>query len=250
MSFGPKKIDMQEILISSVGAFIAGFIGSLIIFVITFISSWVIDIAWTFNSAAVWIWNAGTIFPLVLSLITFIGTSITIFMTYILMSLTSPERYKRTLTILGQISFFWILCYVFLTPIYIYLWVSDVKNIMYIFIGHTLLICFGTSLILEIMNNYRHILIWVYGSFVGLVIAWIFALLIFSGFSDGTVKLLALIILLPIINFCVTFFKQLFEFLYYKYHCLTNLDPIGDIFYQIEMQEAEDLKTEEEKNLM
>ncbi len=250
MSFGPKRIDMQEILISSLWAFIAGLIGSFIILGITFVSSWVIDITGTFDSAASWLWEAGTIFPLVLSMITFIGTSITIFMTYILMSITSPERYRRTLTILGQISFFWILSYWFLTPIYIYLWVSDVKNIMYIFIWHTLLVCFWTSLILEVMNNYRHILIWLYGSFVGLLIAGMFSLLIFSWFSDWTAKLMALIILLPIINFCITFFKQLFELIYYKYHLMTNIDPLWDIFYQIEIEEKEALRLEEEKNLM
>jgi len=71
----------------------------------------------------------------------------------------NPERYKRNLIIFGQISLFGILTYVFFTPIYIYLGIKSYENILYIFIVHTLIVTFGTSIILEIMNNYRHILI-------------------------------------------------------------------------------------------
>ena len=40
--------------------------------------------------------------------------------------------------------------------------------IMIIFIGHCTLLSFGTSIILEILNNYRYILTSIYGSFIGL----------------------------------------------------------------------------------
>lgn len=250
MSFWPRSIDMQEIFLNSIWAFIAWVIGCFIILWITFLSSWIINITGTFSSVSAWLWEAWTIFPLILSLITFIWTSFTVFLTYMLLSMTAPHRYKRSMIIFGQISFFGIMTYIFLTPLYIYLWIIDVRNIMYIFIGHTLLISFWTSLILEIMNNYRHILIGVYWSFVWVMLAAIMSLLIFSTVTNWTAKLLTLIVLLPIINFCVTFFKQLFEFFYYKYHIFTNLDPLWDIFYQIEMEEKEELRLEEEKNLI
>ena len=51
-----------------------------------------------------------------------------------------------------------------------------------------------------------------------------------------------------IINFSVTFFKQLFELAYYHYYKYTNLDQLGDIFYQIEMEEKQLLRDEEDKN--
>ncbi|MDQ7022095.1 MAG: hypothetical protein Q9M97_00935 [Candidatus Gracilibacteria bacterium] len=213
-------------------------------------SSGVLDISGTFKTSFQGIGETSSIFPLALSLITFIGTSLTIFLTYILLGMISPERYKRNLIIFGQISLFGILTYIFFTPLYIYFGLQSYQNIIYIFIIHTLIVTFGTSLILEIMNNYRHILIGVYGSFIGLFIASGISLLIFNSFPEGTAKLFSLIILLPLINFSVTFFKQLFEITYYKYYLATNHDQLGDIFYQIEMEEKEELRLEEEKNMI
>jgi len=250
MSFWPKKIVFQDILVSSIWALIAGFLWSLLILAITFFSSWILDIQWKFDNSFSWIWKTNTFFPLALSLITFLWTSLSVFLTYLIFGMTNPERYKRNLVILWQISFFWIITYIFLTPVYLYLWLDSYQNIIYIFIFHTLIISFGTSIILEIMNNYRHILIWVYGSFIWLFLSSILSILIFRMFPEWTAKLFSLIVLLPLINFSITFFKQLFEIAYYKYYLSTNIDPLWDIFYQIEMEEKEELRLEEEKNMI
>jgi hypothetical protein len=60
--------------------------------------------------------------------------------------------------------------------------------------------------------------------------------------------MIALLLLLPLINFLTTFIKQLFEKVYYHYTIYTNKDGLWDIFYQIEMEEKELLRAEEEKN--
>ncbi len=250
MSFWPRKINFQDILVSSLWAFIAGFLWSLLILVITFFSSGTLNISGTFKDAALWVSDTGSIFPLVLSLITLVGTSISMFLTYILLNLTSPWRYKRSIVVFGQIAFFGILSYIFFTPIYISLWMVKYEYIMYIFIVHTLIVTFGTSIILEIMNNYRHILIWVYWSFIWLFLAAIISIIIFSSFPPGTAKLISLVVILPVVNFSITFFKQIFEIAYYKFHLMSNQDPLGDIFYQIEMEEKEELRLQEEKNLI
>jgi hypothetical protein len=66
--------------------------------------------------------------------------------------------------------------------------------------------------------------------------------------ESGYVKLLSMLIMLPLINTTLVFFKGLFELVYYHYHRLTNLDGLGDIFYQIEQEEKENQQEEEEKN--
>lgn len=250
MSFWPRKITFQDIWVSSIWALIAGFLWSLLILAITFFSSWALDISGNFKTSFQWIWETSSIFPLALSLITFVWTSLTVFLTYLLLWMINPERYKRNLIIFWQISLFGILTYIFFTPLYIYLWLQSYQNIIYIFIVHTLIVTFGTSLILEIMNNYRHILIWIYWSFIWLFLASWLSIFIFNIFPEWTAKLFSLIILLPIINFAITFFKQLFEITYYKYYLATNNDQLWDIFYQIEMEEKEELRLEEEKNMI
>jgi hypothetical protein len=251
MSFWPKKITFQDALVSSLWALIAWILWSLLIIVITFFSSWALQIQSKFEASFQWIWwDTSTIFPLILSLITFLWTSLVIFLTYIILSMVSSEKYKRSLIIFWQISLFWLITYIFFTPIYIYLWIKSYENILYIFIWHTLITSFWTSVILEIMNNYRNILIWIYGSFIWLFIASFLSIIIFSTTPEWTAKLFALVVILPLINFSVTFFKQLFELIYYKYNLVTNKDPLWDIFYQIEMEEKEELRLQEEQNMI
>jgi len=247
MSFWPRKIDFQSILINSLWSLIAWFIGSIVIVIITFFLSNSIPIVSNFEQSSIWL-KTGSIFPLILSIITLIWTTLTIFLTYIISNLTNWERYKRNIIIIWQIWFFAFLTYFFITPIYIYVWMQNYNYIMIIFLCHTLIVTFWTSIILEILNNYRYILTWLYWSFVWLFVSVIITILIFSCFNSWFAKLISLIILLPIINFCITFFKLLFEMLYFYYNKYTNQDQLWDIFYQIEMEEKELLKIEEEKN--
>jgi hypothetical protein len=42
------------------------------------------------------------------------------FLTYFILNLTNPEKYKKSLVIYGQIAFFTVLVYLFVTPVYIF----------------------------------------------------------------------------------------------------------------------------------
>jgi hypothetical protein len=170
------------------------------------------------------------------------------YLTYKMLNLTSETRYKKNIIISWQIALFAFITFLFITPVYIYAWVIKYDYIMYIFLVHTLIVTFWTSIILEVLNNYRHVLIWIYWSFVWLFISIMISVFIFSSFSTWAAKLISLVLLLPLINFCTTFFKQTFELVYYHYFKYTNLDPLWDIFYLIEAEEKELLKEEEEKN--
>jgi hypothetical protein len=101
---------------------------------------------------------------------------------------------------------------------------------------------------LEILNNYRYVLVSIYWSFVWLFFSIIIVGLIFSSFDSGQAKLISLLFLLPLINFTQVFFKGVFDLLYFHYNRFTNQDQIWDIFYQIENEEKEALREEEEKN--
>lgn len=94
-----------------------------------------------------------------------------------------------------------------MTPIYIYMGLSDYENIMVVFIIHCMMLTFGASLILEILNNYRYILIGFYGSFIGLFFTSVLTLMLFSSMESGYVKLLSMLIMLPLINTTLVFFK-------------------------------------------
>ncbi len=247
MSIWPQKIDFSDIMINSLWSLIAWIIWSITIVIIVFLLWNSIDVPGTFKASTIWL-ETSSIFPLVLSIITLIWSTITIYLTYRLLNITSEERYKKNIIVSGQIAFFVFISYLFITPVYIYSWLIDYNYIMYVFLAHILIITFWTSIILEVLNNYRHILIWIYWSFVWLFISIILTVWIFTSFDWGTAKLISLVLLLPLINFSITFFKQIFELIYFYYYRYTNQDQLWDIFYQIEMEEKELLREEEEKN--
>ncbi len=249
MSFWPNKITIQEIAINSLGSLIAWLIWSIVIAIIVFFLSNVIDIVWEFNKAERAWTNVNTILPLVLSLITLIWTSITVFLTYYLLTITSSQKYRKSIVIIWQIAFFSLLLYIFVTPVYIFLGFKSHEYIMHVFLFHTIVLAFWTSLILELLNNYRYVLIWIYWSFVWLFFSTFVTIMIFSSFTSWYAKLISLVIILPLINVMMTLFKQLFEFLYYHYCKYTSFDQLWDIFYQIEFREKESLREEIEKNI-
>lgn len=247
MFLAPRKQKISDIMINSIWAFIAWVIWSIILLVITFIISDYLDIVSTFEANENWT-KASSMFPIIISLLTLLWTTIASFLSYYIITMTDPEKYKRSLVIFWQLAFLQLLVYLFISPIYVYMWLMDYDNIMIVYIFHVLIIIFWTSLILEIFNNYRYILIWFYWSFIWLFISILFTIFIFNSFWTWYAKLLMLTLLLPIINFTTTFLKQIFEVAYYTYYSYTSLDPLWDIFYQIELEENDKAKIEEEKN--
>ncbi len=247
MAFWPKKITIQEVMINSLWSLIAWIIWSVIILIITFVISNYINIPDAFKSNIV-VTDTTSIFPLVLSIITLLWTTITMYLIYVLLNVTSWERYKRNIIISWQIAFFAFITYLFIAPIYVYSWLIKYDFIMYVFLAHVLISTFGTNIIIEVINNYRRILIWIYWSFVWLFVSIFITIIIFSNFSTWYAKLISLVILLPIISFTTTFFKQIFEFAYYNYYTYTNQDQLWNVFYQIEIEEREEMNVEEEKN--
>lgn len=249
MDFSPNKQNFQNIWITALWTLLSGILWSIIIIIISFVISGSVDIVWTFKSANVWV-QTSAIFPIILSVMTLVWTFMTTMLTYFLLNMLSPEKYKKNWVIFWQLAFFQIITFFFITPVYMYLSSIDSSTLLTIYVFHVIIIIFWTSLLVEILNNYRYILVWFYGSFVWLFLSMMFTVIIYYSFTTWYAKLIAMIILLPLINFLVNFFKQLFELLYYKYYLYSSLDQLWDIFYRIELEEKENLIEEEQKNTL
>lgn len=244
--FGPREVSLQDVGVNTLWSLIAGIVWSLIM----------LGILWFFWNYFQISWNAAdprlaaasnSMYPFSLSVVALIGTTLSVFFTYKFACFTNPERYKKSLIISWQIAFFSVLTYLFFTPIYIYTGMMSYTNIMLVLLGHILIITFGTSIILEVLNNYRHILTGLYGSFIGFFTAFMITFLIFFSLPVWYAKLLSLLFFLPLSNASITFCKHIFEWAYFKYNRATNLDPLGDIFYQLEIEEKQEQKEELQK---
>jgi len=247
MDFWLKKISLKDVFINSIWSLIAWLIASIFILFIMFIVNTYFNIINNYEQVALGLSKINGIFPIITPFIIFIWLAIAVFLTNFILTLTSPETYKKSIVINGQLAFFLILLFVFISPIYIIKWVNY-DNIIYIFISHILIAIFASSIIIELLNNYRNILLGLYGSFIWLFFSMLLLILFFSFLPGWLVRLIVLFFLLPIINMFMTFFKQLFNYLYYNYNRYYNLDPLWDIFYKIELEEEEKLRYEEINN--
>ena len=244
----PKQIDFKEVLINALWALIAWVSWSVLLMVFVLLSSSlnIMDITQTLTS---WVTETRNIFfPFFLSFITFFVTLIVLFVTFIFLTFTSPESYARNAISYWQIAFMSLLVYIFITPIYIFAWLADYNSTIYVFIGHVFVLFFIFTVVLELLNNYRYVLVWIYSSMVAVLTSWLIAFFVFSSFWAGPAKLVSLLILLPLINFLIIFIKWICEFLYHKYYLASGNDPLWDIFHQIELESAEQMKRATEEN--
>lgn len=249
MSLLERRESIQDILIISLWVFLAWLIWSIIILVISFLLWNNTEVFSGLYNSRFWT-RVGWLYPILLSFITLIWTVITSIITYKILGVTNPERYKKNFVIFSQVAFFQILLYIFIAPIYVFFGWASFENIMFTYIFHVLISIFWTNIILDILNNYRYVLIWVYGNFIGFFVSILIAIMFFNLFSGGYAKLLSLVFLLPIINFIIVFLKKIFEFSYFHFYRITWSDPIWDIFHKIKQEDEENEKEEEQKNMI
>jgi len=248
MSSGPKKILLSDVAISALWWLISGFIWSIIIILVVFMASSFLSVPWTFEQARLVWGSTNSLFPFIFSFITLIASTITLLLWAKVLHMIDSQRYKSNSIIYWQLGFFALITYISMIPIYIYTGLISYDYIMIIFIIHVITLAFWSSILLEIMNNYRYILLGFYGSFIGLLFTCIIVVVLFNSIESGQAKLLSLLIIIPLVNTSIIFFKWLFELVYYHYHKFTNLDGLWDIFYAVEQEEKELLREEEQKN--
>lgn len=247
--YWPKKIDFKEVWINWLWAFISGIVWSAIIFMILFFLWGIIDISWTVAWNNFWNTSGSFIMPFLISVITFFAVTFSMYSTYLFLASTSPERYKKTSIHLAQIFIFLVVLYVVITPFYLALGYKNEAYIIPVFIAHILLSIFGVNLILDSLNNFRHILISIYSSLISIMISTWIIVIAFTSLSLWLAKLIALIILLPLANTLFITIKESLMTMYYNYFKFAWVDPIWDIFHRIEIEEEDELREELNSNI-
>lgn len=249
-SFWPRSIRLQEVWLNTLGSLIAGFIWSILMLIIIFSSAKYFDIKSTLEIGAPAQGQKNNLFPFVLSVITFIATTTSFLLGTKLLQLTDPEKYKKSSLLYSHLSIFWVFLYICFTPLYLIVGATNYENLMIIMIAHMMILAFGTSLLQEILSNYRYLLLGVYASFIGVFIAGILVSIFFNFFESWYAKLLSMLLILPIIYTSITFCKGICELLYAKYYTFSNLDPLGDIHMQLKREAEEELRELEQKNTL
>lgn len=241
-NYWPKKITIVDVLINSVWTFISWMIWSIAIVILVFAISNIMSldsVDLTQNSN---LWNNNPLLPFTLSFITYLVSIITSMINYNFLNLTDWNKYKKSSLHFYNVLLFTTIVYIIFVWVYMFFWLQSYDNLIYVFILHIIVINFWEIILLEILNNYKYILLGFYWSIVWVVITWFSTYLIFNLFNDWYAKLISLLIIMPLVSFSIVFFKWIFELLYYKYFKLTWNDNLWDIFKQIKDEETQNYK--------
>ena len=222
---GPAKIDLTSVVLSCLGSIAAGFLWGLFTLLLTYIFLGVLQ------SAA--------IFPYILSLVGFFAVIITVSASFILNRFLFADKYKAGSIVLGQMALLSIFFFILVMPLYIYInWVRP-DFLIFVFLFHILINILATSLISEILSSYRYVLLSVYGSFIGFFITSLLSVVFFMNFPPSQNALYSLMGVIIVVNFVITLFRSLFEFIYYRIYITTGTDYLWDIFAKVENEEKE-----------
>lgn len=226
---GPPRIEATLLGLSIIGSLISGFVGGILVFVSIYLFLRGVEI------------KTDGAFPYVLSLIGLFATVLTAIVTLWLNGYLFPRKYKHSTVVYGQIAIFSILFYICITPLYIYVGGKQSNWLMFVFTIHVLIAAFGTSLIGEVLSNYRYVLLSIYGSFIGFFVTVILSVVFFFTNSASSATLYALMGSIIMVNFFVSGIRFCVEYAYYQYYHSTGNDQLGDIFSQIEAEEQAEL---------
>lgn len=226
---GPPRVDIIQVGLSSLWSIVSGFIGSIII---------VLSIYLFLKSAQSFIWIYPYIYISTVTMAMLITSAINIFMNKII----NPEKYKRWSIVFTQVFLLNIFLYIILIFAYVFVANKNIDYLIYIFSAHVIIAMLGASLLTEILSSYRYVLLGIYWSIIWSLFSILLTSIVFLSLWESNKNLYVLIWLLIIINFATISIKSLFEYLYHLYYTKTWMDQLWDIYYQIELEEKEQLK--------
>jgi hypothetical protein len=222
---GPAEVDLVSVGLGTLGGIIAGFFGGLLSFVASYVFVGMTQVAGT------------GVYPYLLSLVAFFSIVLTVSTYFVFMRMLFPDKYRGAGLGFGQILLFCIFSYACVTPLYIAVGIMAPEQILTVFAIHVTLAVFGSSLVLEIVSNYRYVLLGVYGSFFGLFGSVVLTAAYFFGAQESARAIYSLLALPVVIAGIMTFVRLLFEAIYSFLYRQVGIDPLGDIFERIEQEE-------------
>lgn len=178
--------------------------------------------------------------PILLSMITFFSLSIGSMVVYFIASLVIPDMYTRSKTAMSQLIIFSIILYILFAPIY--LLVSNTTthlSILSVFSAHVMFGTFGLYVVMNLVSQYRYVLLSIYGSLIAFLLTGIIWVLFILPMDASSQALLILIGLVMLSFIGTTFIIYSLLWIYGLIYKSTGVDPIGNIFAQIEQEEKD-----------
>lgn len=232
---GPPEVDIMSVALGTLAGLLSGFFGGLLSLVASYVFVGMTRVAGT------------GVYPYLLSLVAFFSIVLTVSVYLIFMRMLFPDKYRGVGLGFGQILLFCIFSYACTTPLYIAVGVMAPDDILTVFAIHVTLSVFGSGLLLEIVSNYRYVLLGVYGSFLGLFASVVLTTVYFFGAPESARAIYSLLALPIVITAIMSFVRLSFEAVYSFLYRQIGIDPLGDIFERIEAEELGEARRAEKE---
>lgn len=219
MENGPRRMSFFVLVLKVLSGFAGGTAGSIVLLLIFLLASSILQPVLSPAEA-----TAGEISPLfivILMAMVFATSVVSSIVAPLLLSYTERERYPRLASSLYQIFIINLVIFIFISPVYLTTSSSRLELTAYAAGLQIVMSAIASSLILEVLNDYKYALLGVYSTILGVLIATAINLFIFQFLNSPTILMF---VALPIIWGAIGFFQSAFAMFYYWYYTTWGID--------------------------
>ena len=220
---GPRSISPLAILFRALAGLGGGVIGTGLIVVILFLGSGVLTSALGVDGGT----EIHPLFVFVFMAMMFIGSCAANVLGTLLIALTDKDHYKNTSTSIYQVFIANVVILIAMAPIYMIVSGLNVALLPAVAALQVVVSAFASSLILEIIANYRYALLGVYSTAFAVLVSTGVFFLFYSVSSEQPINLL--FIALPVMWLSIGIFSGLFSFFYGLVYKLYGVDFLSTV---------------------
>ncbi len=204
---GPPKMTFIDALLKVVVTGVGGAIGSILILLITLLVGSILTNLSAYQTEV----EVNTISIFILMVTVFVSALVSNIASIFMIGLNERDRYKRLASSITQTFLANVMIFLLLVPVYFIATAVDITLVYYVTAFHVIISAQTSALILEIVSNYRHSLIGLYGIILAILIAASILLGLVALELDLTILFLAL---LPVVWLSIGLMQSLVTMVY------------------------------------
>lgn len=206
---GPRRLTFLTLVLKTLAGFGGGISGTGILLIIFLATSSILQPALGAEANAA---NVNPLFMVVLVAMIFATSLVSSLLSILFLSYTERERYTRIATTLGQVFIINFVIFAFILPIYLTTSVSNLQVLVFSAALQVILSATASSLILELMVDYKYALLAVYSTILAILVAAGLSFIFYN--LSGNITLL-MFIALPLMWSSIGFFQSTVTMFYY-----------------------------------
>ncbi len=211
-AYGPRKMSFFTLVLKTFAGLAGGVAGTLVLLMIFLLTSSILQPVLSPAEAAAQ--EISSLFIFILMAMIFATSLVSSLIGPLLLSYTERERYTRITTALSQIFIINVVIFAFMAPLYLTTSTTRLDLTAYVAGLQIILSATASTLILELIHDYRYALLTVYTTMLGILVATAGSFFMYTAFGRAGATIL-LFISLPLIWSVIGFFQGAFTMFYY-----------------------------------